>query len=377
MSRLFLFLFVFAVGLPAYADDPPTEDPSEAPAASEQTLEEQVKADPDNTDLFNKYMMTNLVSLRSTMSSDPDAALATLKKMRGFVGSLKSDAAGAKTLHGRANSAFDFYEQQIELARTSKEELEAKLKENPNDAATIVLYGSKVSQEIGPIARSEPDKAEEVLTAAKDFLASIREKAEEDAAKKALDGISFSRLEDSIEKGKRLAALIGSDSAPLKIEDSVNGDPLTDADLKGKVVLLDFWAVWCGPCVATFPHLIEWHEKYSEKGLVIIGLTNYYGYMWDNEAGRPKKPARGEEPATHEQEQEMLAKFAEMHNLHHRIAIQSDRSLPEFYVVTGIPHVVVIDQDGKVQLMRVGSGEKNAKDVGAKIDELLGGNDAP
>lgn len=45
----------------------------------------------------------------------------------------------------------------------------------------------------------------------------------------------------------------------------------TLANLRGKVVLIDFWATWCGPCVAGIPHLNDLHDKYGSKGLVILG----------------------------------------------------------------------------------------------------------
>jgi hypothetical protein len=67
----------------------------------------------------------------------------------------------------------------------------------------------------------------------------------------------------------------------------------------------------------------------------------------------------------------MLAKFAEHHNLHHRFAIQKDRTLAEFYAVSGIPHVVLIDREGKVRLIRVGSGEKNAQDISEMLEKLI------
>jgi thiol-disulfide isomerase/thioredoxin len=175
-------------------------------------------------------------------------------------------------------------------------------------------------------------------------------------------------LERRIEGAKKMAELIGKDAAPLKVETWVNGSPLTDDDLKGKVVLLDFWAVWCGPCIATFPHLREWNEKYGDKGLVMIGLTRYYEYDW-NAATKKASRVAG---TSHEKEQEMLARFAEEHSLKHRFGIQADNSVSEFYGVTGIPHVVVIDQQGKVRLMKVGSGDANAKAIGALLDELLG-----
>ena len=68
----------------------------------------------------------------------------------------------------------------------------------------------------------------------------------------------------------------------------------------------------------------------------------------------------------------MLSKFAEENNLHHRFAIQKGSELSEYYAVSGIPHVVVIDREGKIQLIRIGSGEKNANDISEMLAKLIG-----
>jgi thiol-disulfide isomerase/thioredoxin len=73
----------------------------------------------------------------------------------------------------------------------------------------------------------------------------------------------------------RIAHLTGKEAPELqKIKGWINSKPLTLAELRGKVVVLDFWGTWCGPCVFEMPKLIDLHEKYHDKGLVIIGIHN-------------------------------------------------------------------------------------------------------
>ena len=56
------------------------------------------------------------------------------------------------------------------------------------------------------------------------------------------------------------------------ISEWINSNPLSEADLKGKVVLVDFWTYSCINCIRTLPHLNEWHKKYKDNGLIILGV---------------------------------------------------------------------------------------------------------
>jgi thiol-disulfide isomerase/thioredoxin len=138
----------------------------------------------------------------------------------------------------------------------------------------------------------------------------------------------------------------------------IDQKPVKLSDLRGQVVLLDFWATWCGPCLAAFPYLKDWYTKYKDKGLVIIGLTRYYGTGEGQEMLPPE-------------EFSFLERFKKEQGLPYGIAVADGGENHLNYAVTGIPTAVLIDRQGKVRLVTTGTGSGSETQIAATIEKLL------
>lgn len=132
----------------------------------------------------------------------------------------------------------------------------------------------------------------------------------------------------------------------------LDGNVVKLSALKGKVVVIDFWATWCGPCVASFPFLQKVYDKYkSNPDIVILALNT-----WENEEGAERE--------------EKVREF--MDEKKFTFPVLFDDNFVHKYGVEGIPTKFFIDKKGMIQFMSVGfEGAKMVEAMSVQIEMLL------
>ena len=138
-------------------------------------------------------------------------------------------------------------------------------------------------------------------------------------------------------------SLLGKQAPPFAAERIAGAYPTVLKDLAGSVVVVDFWATWCGPCAMTLPVLDQWQTTYGPRGLRIVGLT-------------------AEDP-------EVVKDFLVAHPLSYAIARDAEDQIGQRYLRFAVPMLVVIDKAGVVRHVQVGA--QNFGAVEAAITKLL------
>ena len=132
--------------------------------------------------------------------------------------------------------------------------------------------------------------------------------------------------------------------APEFVRQDLSGANLDLASFHGKVVLLNFWATWCGPCEVEMPIFAGWQSQYGPQGLQVIGIS------------------MDDDPA-------LARKLAAKLKLNYSVAM-GDEKLGELYGgVLGLPLTYLIDRDGVIRAKF--QGEIDPKTIQTKLNELL------
>jgi len=185
------------------------------------------------------------------------------------------------------------------------------------------------------------------------------------AAKKILqDGLKEFTLDKdvkSLQSALKQLEFIGKPAPAIAAEKWLNSAPLALDKLKGKVVIIDFWAPWCPPCRKVIPTLAKDFNELKDKGLVVIGFTKLYGSYRDDIQNKGKVEAA--------EEKALIRGFVERNQLLYPIAISDKGEDFDDYGVSGIPTMVFIDKAGNVYDIKVGSG--NEQEITEKIKLLL------
>jgi len=125
----------------------------------------------------------------------------------------------------------------------------------------------------------------------------------------------------------------------------LEGNQVALADFKGQVVLLDFWATWCGPCRMSIPHLKDLYAEYKDQGLAVIGIS------LDQQGPAVVRP------------------FVSQQQIAYPIVMGNLQITQDFGGIRGIPTAFVISQDGKIYKKYVGLVPKQVyeKDIRALL----------
>jgi cytochrome c biogenesis protein CcmG, thiol:disulfide interchange protein DsbE len=141
-------------------------------------------------------------------------------------------------------------------------------------------------------------------------------------------GISF--LEHHLRPGGVRSAAAQHALAPDFSLPNLTGQQVTLSSYRGKVVLLDFWATWCGPCKEEIPHLVDLQNWYGSEGLQIIGVS------MDDSPG----PVR---------------EFSQQFKMNYPVVMGNAKTGELYGGILGLPITFVIGQDGRINARHIGA----------------------
>jgi thiol-disulfide isomerase/thioredoxin len=125
-----------------------------------------------------------------------------------------------------------------------------------------------------------------------------------------------------------------------------DGKEITLSQLKGKVVLLDFWATWCGPCRESIPHLIQLYKSHRENGFELVGMNLDKGDGKD------------------------VHRFIKSMDIPYPV-VAAPEEVVRNYRVTGIPATFLIDKEGRIRERIAGFSSTIAQQLTAKVADLI------
>ena len=128
---------------------------------------------------------------------------------------------------------------------------------------------------------------------------------------------------------------------------AVDGGRVSLASLKGKVVVLDMWATWCGPCIAEMPDYAEFSRKNQPRGVEVVGIVFA--------SGEPQE----------------VQDFVREHRIPYRQLLGPDELLASYGANSGFPTTFVIDGQGMIRLKLIGAVPQKFEKLQKAVDDAL------
>lgn len=228
--------------------------------------------------------------------------------------------------------------------------------------ALIAKHRTLKTEEVARMLLAEISLYLQVLRQPEKATARLRQLRDEFPATES--GKIAAQLVGDLERRAAAKNLVGQAAPELNFTWASRAGLKTLGALKGKVVVLDFWATWCGPCVASFPAMRELAARYRDYAVEILGVTSIQGRVMGLDSGPVDTQG---DPA---KEMSLMTDYIKAREVTWPIVFSAEPVFNPDYGVEGIPHMVLIAPDGTVRHTNLDPRDPLG-DKSAKIDALL------
>lgn len=172
---------------------------------------------------------------------------------------------------------------------------------------------------------------------------------------------SYELILGTLNAGLTQIELIGKTAPEFTFTHFINIDPISLDDLSGKVVLVDFWATWCAPCITALPPLSDLYEQHKPDGFEILAINSLQERFDDGSI----------QPIDREKELLLRKEFVKEHDITWPVLISEENVFNPDYGVMGIPTYALVDKNGIVRCFVEGTAPGSYEEIAEWVEKLL------